>query len=315
MATRRFRSEFGLNVYGDYNLLIQQSDFDYLERVDGFRAFEANPCHVYMICRRPRISFEPDSFEISTDEIAGSMRVQLGDHFERFPFAMDNAKNGPSIRVECPYPHTSAIFRNRLGGGLQLKAAILAGMNHFLTEHLELEVLYVGQAYGVDGARTAPQRLRNHSTLQGIYAKAIANSPDKEIWLLLWNFKSRWVACIDGRKEVEPSASDAEDEEHIRSVLAHELTDQMEINLAEAALIRYFRPEYNKIYRESFPNPVHKTYSECYRLDLNEIYVEVNTEGLASMLKSATAPASWHHFARFPFHSPEDRRAMFDLNW
>jgi hypothetical protein len=315
MTVRKFRSEFALNLYGDFNLLLQQSDFEYLGKDNRFLPFEENPCHIYMICRRPRFAFEPDAFRITPGEIAGSIRVHLGDRFERLPFVMNDSQKRPTISVECPYPHTMGRFLNATKGGVQLKAAHLAAMNHVFLDHLALEVLYVGQSYGVDGARTAPQRLCEHSTLQGIYAAAIANSPDKEIWLLLWNFKSQWITCIDGRKHVAVTASEDEDDEHIRNVLSHVIRDQLEINLAEAGLIRYFRPEYNKVYKDSFPNPAHSTYSECYNLDLNTVNVEVNTESLASQLKSATVPAAWSHFATFPFYSPDERQAMFDLNW
>lgn len=315
MTTRKYRTEFGLNIYGNFSLLLQQADFDYLQGGNGFRAFEENPCHIYMVCRRSRITFEPSAFRITPEEIVGEMRAHLRDHFERFPFAMDNSKNLPFVKVECPYPHTVARFLNDAEGACRMKAADLAGMNHVFPDHLELEVLYVGQSYGVEGARTAPERLRNHSTLQGIYAEAIAHSPDKEIWLLLWSFKSQWITCIDGRKTTTASMNDSEDEEHTMRVLNHVVEDQLEINLAESALIRYFRPEYNQRYKDSFPNPAHKTYTSCYDLDLNMVNVEVNTEGLGCRLKSAARPPSWTHFATYPFHSPEERKAMLDLSW
>jgi len=316
MTIRKYRSEFALNVYGNFNLLLQQSDFDDLEKANGFHGFEENPCHIYMICRRQRITFDPDAFRVTPGTIAGAIGIHCRDKVERFPFLMDNSKQQPCIKIECPYPHTGARFLNETEGGIQIKAPVLAGMNNILPEHLELEVLYVGQSFGVEGARTAPQRLRSHSTLQGIYAEAIANSPDKDIWLLLWSFESEWITAIDGRKQVMVTTSDAEDMDHIKNVLDHEITEQLEINLAEAGLIRYFRPEYNKIYKDTFPNPAHITYAKCYDLDLNMVNVEINTEGLGSKLKSSARPASWIHYATYPFHSPEERKAMFEnLNW
>ena len=64
MTSRKYRSEFGLNIFGNFNCLLQQSDLCYLDQDDGFHAFKENPCHIYMICRRPRVTFEPDDFEL-----------------------------------------------------------------------------------------------------------------------------------------------------------------------------------------------------------------------------------------------------------
>jgi len=316
MTTRKYRSEFALNVYGDFALLIQQADLVTLDNSSGFN--EENPCHIYMICRRPRITYDPGAFRLGQQEIAGQFRVQIGEGFASFPFALENSQDNPRLDVECPYPHTKAIFRDQAGGATSIRAADLAGINHALLspallDHLALEVLYVGQSYGVEGAQTAPGRLRSHSTLQGIYAEAIANSPDMDIWLLLWSLKSQWVACIDGRAK-ETAVSEADDDKHIREVLGHVVSDQLEINLAEAALIRYFQPEYNKIYKNSFPNPAHSTYADCYSLDLNTINVEVSTEDLGSRLMSARVPPHWTHLATYPLHSAEERRAMFDFS-
>jgi hypothetical protein len=40
-----------------------------------------------------------------------------------------------------------------------------------------------------------------------------------------------------------------EDDEHIDSVLGTEITEQQQINFTKAALIRYFDPEYNVLFR------------------------------------------------------------------
>lgn len=313
MADLKYRSEFALSVCGDFARLIQQDD---LEQLDSSKEFnEETPCHIYMICRRPRISYNPKAFRLVKEHISGEIRAQIGDQFIKLPFVLENNQGKPRLTVECPYPHTEAIFRDEESRGVRIKAAYIAGYNHKLMggfrDNLTLEVLYIGQSYGVEGARTAPERLRKHSTLQGIYAEAIAKSPDKDIWLLLWSFKSELITIIDGRAK-DVTATEAEDDAHVKTVLAHPITDQLEINLAEAALIRYFQPDYNNHYKNTFPNPAQMTYSECYDLDLNTINVEVCTDALGSPLKSAKVPAHWRHHATYPLHSAQERRAMFD---
>jgi hypothetical protein len=178
--------------------------------------------------------------------------------------------------------------------------------------HLDLEVLYIGQAYGSDGSRTAVDRLQNHSTLQGIYAEAIRNSPDQEVWMVLCSFEPYLLASFDGRSK-NYATTLHQDDAHIHQVISTAITEQQEINFTEAALIKYFQPEYNKVYKDSFPNPAHSTYSECYDVDLNMVSVEVQTEELRLKLWSEAAKPAWVHFCTFPLHSKQERQFMFDL--
>ena len=104
-----------------------------------------------------------------------------------------------------------------------------------------------------------------------------------------------------------------EDSEHIATVLSTKITEQQEINFTEAALIRYFQPPYNKTYKDSFPNPAHVTYSECYDIDLNMVNIEVQTEEVKARLWSEAVQPRWVHFCSFPLHSREDRVYMFSF--
>ena len=78
-------------------------------------------------------------------------------------------------------------------------------------------------------------------------------------------------------------------------------------------MIRYFQPEYNKIFKDTFPNPAHKTYAECYDLDINSVAVELNTEDSYCRLWSEAVPPRWTHFIHYALHSRAERQAMFDI--
>ena len=60
--------------------------------------------------------------------------------------------------------------------------------NNVETDLLEYEILYIGQAYGKDGKRTALDRLASHETVQKIYTHSLTNNPDCDIWILLTTF-------------------------------------------------------------------------------------------------------------------------------
>jgi hypothetical protein len=311
MAERKFFSEFALNMLAELKLLIQQEDLASLKEQ---KVFKENPCHIYMIGRRPRISLNPATFRVTESTISGELRVHKGYDVVSHPFAFENNTGINDLQLDCPFPHTWIRLMERNGDLVTgIKAAILASRVPSLRRELDLEVLYIGQSYGVEGARTAPERLLKHETLQGIYATALQNSPDFEIWLLLLSFHEPMIlASFDGRTKKYGTTIE-EDDAHIDRILNTDISEQQRINFTEAALIRYFKPPYNVMYKERFPNPAHQTYSQCYDLDLNTISVEIQTDDMGFSLWSETAKPNWVHLAQFPLHSPAERKSMFEL--
>jgi hypothetical protein len=299
-------SEFGLVSVAGYRFLMQQ---DHLASV----AETGIKPHIYFIGRRPRIMLDERSVRISLEEFCGEFLIQRGLDVERHPFVAKNLLGTADVTFQCPYPHSEYFIRDPSGAVISngKVALLMAAMNPRFWNLLNLEVLYIGQAYGAEGERAADGRLTSHSTLQGIYAEAIRKSPDQEIWLLLCTFDMQLLASFDGRsKNIKTTL--AEDDAHIKNVVANPITEQQQINFTEAALIRYFQPEYNVIYKDSFPNPAHATYAECYDLDLNMVVAEISTEDVFLQLYSPSVPPRWLHFAQFELHNT-DEKAMFDV--
>jgi len=280
MFVPKFTSEFGVSMSGIAVAILQQTEFHLLETPAARAELEENPCHIYMICRRPKILFDVSSINISKEEISGTFLVQ-DEHVQRpFPFVAENRLAKDNLTFHCPYPHTVITLFNEHGARVQqCNAAVLAGEceGDQMSEQLALEVLYVGQAYGEDGSRTATDRLPEHKTLQRILAEALARSPHMDIWIILWSFTSRLITAIDGRWN-QYGTSQEEDDLHVQHVLSNPVTVQQEINFTEAALIKYFQPPYNKTFRNTFPSPAHKTYGECYDLDINSVIVDLDIE-------------------------------------
>lgn len=298
-------------MVGGPHALIQQDYLDNSQLREHFN--EDQPCHIYMVCRRPRITIAPTDVRFTDSTFQGSVTVQQGATVQQEPFSV-RWPEAAGFTFDSQYPfNTFSISEPNGKVYLDGKTALLAAkLGDQFVKHLSAEVLYVGQAYGEDGSRTAPDRLRNHSTLQQIYAEAIARTPEKEIWLVLWSFRPILLASFDGT-QAEYGTSTEEDDQHIDKTLATEITEQQRINFTEAAVIRYFQPEYNTVFKGSFPNPAHKTYSECYDLDINSIAVELDTEGSYCKLWSATVAPRWTHFIHYPLHSKNERQAMFDF--
>ena len=307
---RKYFSEFAVNMFGSYQVLLQQDQLDSLQHHELGSNY---PCHIYMIARRPRIMLNPESVVFTDDWVTGTFTVQRAAAMESHQFKARNYLGSPNVRLESLFPHNEyKIFNEHeevIAGGNS--ALLLSSLGDF-SSLLALEVLYIGQSYGVEGAKSAPERLKNHSTLQGIYAEAVKRTPDQEIWLLLWSFEPLLLTSFDGSRQSYGTTME-EDDLHIHEVIHTGITEQQQINFTEAALIRYFEPEYNKTFKNSFPNPAHKTYSECYSLDINAVCVELQTEEIRVQLWSPKVPPEWIHIARFPLHSREDRQSIFDF--
>ena len=233
----------------------------------------------------------------------------------------ENINKSKDLRFESKYPYFSfkvfegekeIIYTN--GPGL-LQSMGPNKIGKFY-KNLDFKVLYIGQSYGEEGARTAPDRLKSHSTMQSIFEEANKNNPDKDVMLGLFTFKQWLIMSFDGTMKLSDEEK-ANDQKHLENVtynvLEKGIKEQQEINFTEAALIRYFKPEYNDKFKETFPSPAHSTYSECYDIDINSISIEFLTQDLRCRFYSDEVKPNWEHFAFFNLHTYADRKGMFDF--
>lgn len=230
----------------------------------------------------------------------------------RGPFPLyDGAVN---LRVS-EYPHRELHTLDPSGEIVRYMpaAALAMTMNaHIGDEALgNLEVLYVGQAYG-DGSRSAHDRLRSHETLQKILADVQYLSPDDEVWVLMFEYNQyQIISSFDGR--TKGTIDGPEDSARFHSIFENPLTEHQQICLAEAGLIRYFKPRYNEIYKESFPSSNQKILAACFELDFSGLTVEINTDELAFNLFSAGVGPREHHIAQFDLVNRNERASFFSI--
>jgi hypothetical protein len=315
---KRLPSEFAINMNLSKLMILQQQELDMVAETNYFDGF--SPCHIYFICKRPRITIDRSGFRSSKELLEFQFKIQKEDQFQRLNLKFQNIFPDSDIRLVTEFPFSIFELQGAKGKLMRAKVAtFLQSSSRFIEnpEFLDLEVLYVGQSYGVEGARTAPDRLRSHSTLQGIYAEAIANNPDSEIWLALASFEQINLMMFDGRTKFTDQEK-LEDKTRFQDVFnklhTEGISEQQKINFTEAALIRYFSPPYNKIYKDSFPNPAHSTYSHCCDLDINSVCIELQTSDMVDCdFYSQTIPRAPWHMKDFLLRSKEERKSMFEI--
>lgn len=305
----KYQIEQSVAMSAVFNRLIQQSDFENI-KISG--QLKDEKCHLYMICSRPRITINPKNLKIDKEKISGSFIVDKGDTKDDIPF---NTPNPPELAIsdyKLNFPYTDIDFFNEKGevvsGG---KSALL--FTRLQTEYnscLDLEVLYIGQAFGEGGDRIATDRLASHSTLQKIYMDTITNNPNKDVWIILWKFEPYVISMMGGG--FDKALTDLEDSlEHMNHVLENSITFDQQITFTEAALIKYFEPFYNKEYKTSFPTTSHSSYDQCYHLDINSVAFELDTMELCTKLFSSSINSAFWHTKHYPLHSPKIRKDMF----
>jgi len=309
LSNYKYQIENSVAMKAVFWRMLQQQDLYNPETLEKVRD---EKCHIYMICSRPRISFNPNNFDIKTDSISGSFIVDKGELKEEHPFKVPNPPNLSITSYDLKFPYTDIDLLNKNGqivsGG---KSALLyPRLQTKYNTCLDLEVLYIGQAFGSNGERLATDRLFSHSTLQKIYAETIASFPNKDVWIILWKFEPYVISMMGSGFENALVNFDGSID-HLNNVLESSITFDQQITFTEASLIKYFEPIYNKEYKTNFPSKSHSSYDQCYQLDINSVAFELNTRKLITQLYSPSIkPSVWHN-KHFPLYSKDTRKDMF----
>jgi hypothetical protein len=175
---------------------------------------------------------------------------------------------------------------------------------------LTFDVKYIGQAYGRDGSRSAYDRLLGHEKLQEI---ALRQAPEGHVIALLM------VAVQPNTQIFTIFNPRAQELEHGRSrILAgieklYGTTERERVAVYKAAMIRYFKPQFNIEFKDSFPSTSLKILQDCYAKDFSTVIAEFCFEDTPFLLRSESVGALEHHIAQYDLHSEEDRRAFFRM--
>lgn len=121
----------------------------------------------------------------------------------------------------------------------------------------------------------------------------------------------RVISSIDGR--AKEAIRDERDQKRFVSIIDNPLKKGQQISLAEAALIRYFQPKYNKIYKKKFPSRELKVLAQCYEYDFSALAVEINTDELCLTLYSDSVQPAMHHTANIDLVDHEERAGFFHM--
>jgi len=316
----RFGLETSLLMYLDQYQFVLGSDLeDFSKRQTIFD--DDNPCNIYFILRRPKITVDPNSIEIDGKIAKFNLLIHIQENVNVVNMSCEFLKATSKIQHFTEYPYNMLAFRDQEQILMVARPSVLIDshymQNNIETEDLDYEVLYIGQAYGKNGNRTAMNRLSSHDTLQKIYADSLTKYPDSDIWIMLTNFSQQSILAMAGADLIKVADEDAKIEKkklkHITKNNGLKFSEKQKINFTEASLIKYFQPKYNIEFKDTFPNQKHKSYSECYKLDINSMVIELETSEMQRMIFTEKSGRKVHHVKTFNFTSDEDRFKMLNF--
>ena len=312
MAIRRHAVELGLSFPSDGMVLIHPKDLDDLDDPQNPWAELSTRCHIYLILKRPRLTYVPGSLDVDDQHLSVRVRyLRAGMPAEATLRLRGKPNEGVEARLEEQVRPRLVINNN--GEELVIPAHTLSFICDEITDATvrEAEVVYVGMSYA-DGTRSAKDRLRSHSTLQQVLADLNGDEPDDEALVLMVEFQQPFfIMSIDGRTRPTPDASRNVGADFGRT--ERELTLDLRIALIEAGLIRYFQPRYNEKYKQRFPHPTQRILQEVYAIDFGALTVELNTEAVNLRTYSPVRPAGFYHMASVDLHDPSVRHSFFNI--
>lgn len=316
----KYGTESFLSMYLNQYQFVLGADLESYSKSDGLFNND-NPCNIYFVLRRPKVTINPESFTSNKVKANFDFIIHEKEHYGVINLAIElkNASSKLELKTEYPY-NLFAITDNSKTLLVARPSSMIDRVemeNNVETDLLDYEILYIGQAYGRDGERTALERLAAHETVQNIYTHSLTNNPDCDIWILLTNFSQLNLLfnldsdLIDFNEENEKKDFKKGNEFIDNNGL--NFTEKQKINFTEAALIKYFEPTYNKEFKDTFPNKNHKSYSECYTLDVRALTIELETSEMVRNIYTEKSGRKKYHKQMFEFNDDNDRISLLGM--
>lgn len=256
-------------------------------------------CHIYLIGYTPIINFVDAAlnecsldllFEVSGNKYTVSYNVPTG---------VSLIDDGETLYLQDKAGEKYWPNENDMQSRLSLSS-----------KAVNFDVKYIGQAYGKGGSRNAVDRLLKHETLQRISLKGVPDGHRLTLLMIAIQPNNQLFTAMN------PFAKNNDDgPARIRSGLdkLFNTTEQERVALYEASLIRYFRPEFNIEFKNSFPSTNLKILQDCYQKDFSAVISEISIDKLPFRLCSQSVEPGWNHIARHNLHKEEDRKMFFGL--
>ena len=174
----------------------------------------------------------------------------------------------------------------------------------------DLEVMYIGQAFGKEASKTIEYRVSNHDKIQKIALEIMEENTTEEI--LIIGIKTEIIDIDINYSDNSNLLTLSENSNRKR------ISNAQEITTYEAALIRYFQPKWNTDYKKTFPTKSAKgkkgSYDEIYKLQYDYVQVMIDTSPvLVRIYSDRISDKKYIHSKTFELIKNNDENELLDI--
>lgn len=295
----KFDVEHALNIYALSFCTFPASCLYNAEIMEAMKIDERN-YHIYLIGYVPNMSINSISKVEDRLTISIRMQDQVYDLNFKIPESLSLKENDGRWHLEDESGQRFDINQELVSLALNKTC----GGNPFL-------IKYIGQSYGKDGSRNAIDRLMKHETLQKIALKGVPEGYTLQVILLELQLENRVFTLF--YPNAENSDCDGARRDNGLDKLFGTSTAER-VSLFEAALIRYFAPEYNKIFKDNFPSTKLSILRDCYEKDFLALVSEICIDNLPYYLCSEAVSPAYYHVIKNDLQDDKKRRQFFFMD-
>lgn len=290
--------EHSLGIYADGFLTLPAKNI-YDKKLLAEHKSIIDSCHIYIIGYHPNIEFiearQNGKKLHMVYLITGAQYILEYDIPDGFSLA---TRNG------------GFYLQGDSGENISFKQELILQDLNYQTQATNFEVKYIGQSYGKDGSRHAIDRLLKHETLQKISLQGVPHGYYLSLLLIKIQTNNQLFTLINPFAQNDDNAKS-----RIQSGIdkLFDTSERERVSLYEASLIRYFSPQYNKEFKNSFPSTNLKILQDCYKKDFSGIVAEIYLDDLPYRLFSDSVEPATQHIITYDLHEPDARRMFFGL--
>jgi hypothetical protein len=307
--------KIGLNFYSSRLCIFNPSD---LEQSEVQAEIESDKYHIYLICKRKKIHFESSE---ERDGVGYTTLFYLNDKFEKEYLYYKHSL--AELRINEVIDGYYNVDTN-LHKGVLVRDYLMINNFAFLLDDIvgesvktplpsDLEVMYIGQAFGRTETKKIDYRIANHDKIQKIALDILNKSSNEEVLIIgvkvETNDLSTSIVTINSKTERPTLESILQ----LRDKAAKRITEGQEITVFEASLIKYFQTNLNTEYKETFPSPDFKSYKEIYETDFDYSAMTIDTRPVAVRIYSQhIKERKYIHSQHFPLTTESEKKSLFE---
>lgn len=306
--------QLGLNFFSQKLVIFNPSDLD---KEEVKKEIASDKYHIYLVCKRKKLFFEKS--------------VESDQHLEITLYWLDENHNKQYVTCKSTTELKITSVQNgyyeveyKGNKDIKIKEHLMVNDFYYLMEDVigtsvptalpsDLEVMYIGQAFGRTGNKKIDYRVAHHEKIQQIALEILNTGSNEEVLIIGVKVETNDLATSFIAENMDTSNFTLDSMKELRNKAAMRTTEGQGITVFEASLIRFFQPKYNTEYKSSFPSPDFPSYEEIYETEFDYSAVTIDTRAvLARIYSKEVSERKYLHHQHFPLKSKSDKKTLFE---